>query len=52
MENNKFTPQQQEVLNSILNMTSSFHEKDLEGVMSSYERNAVIVWLSILLLGR
>lgn len=44
MENNKFTPQQQEVLTSILNMTSSFHEKDIEGVMSSYERNAVIVF--------
>ncbi len=44
MENNKFSPQQQEVLNSILNMTSSFHEKDIEGVMSSYERNAVIVF--------
>ena len=44
MQNSKFSPQQQEVLNSILNMTSSFHEKDINGVMSSYERNAVVVF--------
>ena len=39
-----FPPEQNEVLKVILNMTEAFHKKDLEGVLASYEPNAVIVF--------
>lgn len=44
MQNKNFTSEQQAVLNAILDMTSAFHKKDLNGVMSSYETNAVVVF--------
>ena len=44
MEKDKFTPEQNEVMNVILNMTEAFHKKDLKGVLASYEPNAVIVF--------
>jgi ketosteroid isomerase-like protein len=44
MQNKNFTPEQNAVMNALLEMTSSFHKKDINGVMSSYEQNAVIVF--------
>lgn len=44
MEKKAFTQEQTAVLNSILEMTASFHQKDIEGVMRSYEPNAMIVF--------
>lgn len=38
------TQEQNEVLSTILAMTEFFHKKDIAGVMSSYEANAVIVF--------
>lgn len=40
----KFAPEQNEVMEVILNMTDAFHKKDLKGVLASYEPNAVIVF--------
>lgn len=39
-----FTPEQNEVMKVILDMTEAFHKKDLKGVLASYEPNAVIVF--------
>ena len=44
MKNKNFTQEQSNVLNAILEMTASFHKKDMNGVMASYEPNAVIVF--------
>jgi uncharacterized protein (TIGR02246 family) len=44
METKNVTVDQQAVLNAILKMTASFHDKDLNGVMASYEPDAVIVF--------
>lgn len=44
MENKDFTSEQNAVMNAILEMTSAFHKKDLNGVMASYEPQAVIVF--------
>jgi uncharacterized protein (TIGR02246 family) len=44
MEKRTFTAEQNEVMKVILDMTGSFHEKDLKGVLASYEPNAVIVF--------
>ena len=44
MQTKNFTQEQQAVLNVILEMTSAFHKKDINGVMSSYENKAVIVF--------
>ena len=39
-----FTAEQNQVMRVILDMTESFHRKDLNGVLASYEPNAVIVF--------
>jgi uncharacterized protein (TIGR02246 family) len=44
MEKKKFTTEQNEIMQVILDMTNSFHKKDLSGVLASYEPNAVIVF--------
>jgi uncharacterized protein (TIGR02246 family) len=44
MEQAKFTPEQNEVMKVIMDMTEAFHKKDLKGVLASYEPNAVIVF--------
>ena len=44
MENATFTPAQSEVIQVILNMTEAFHKKDIQGIMTCYEPNAVIVF--------
>jgi uncharacterized protein (TIGR02246 family) len=44
MEKATFTQEQNEVMKVILDMTEAFHKKDLEGVLASYEPNAVIVF--------
>src|SRR5690349_24533189 len=44
MENKNFTSEQNAVMNAILEMTSAFHKKDIDGVMASYEPQAVIVF--------
>ncbi|MFZ5973273.1 MAG: YybH family protein [Bacteroidota bacterium] len=44
METRNFTPEQNEVMNAILKMTSAFHKKDINGVMDSYETQAVIIF--------
>jgi ketosteroid isomerase-like protein len=44
MKKQDFTPDQQAVMNAILEMTSAFHKKDIDGVMASYEPNPVIVF--------
>lgn len=44
MEKQKFTPEQNEIMKVILDMTEAFHKKDLKGVLASYESNAVIVF--------
>jgi uncharacterized protein (TIGR02246 family) len=44
MEKRTFTAEQNEVMQVILDMTESFHKKDINGVLASYEPNAVIVF--------
>lgn len=44
METRNFTPEQNEVMNVIMKMTSAFHKKDINEVMASYEPQAVIVF--------
>lgn len=44
METSTLTVEQAEVLKVINNMTSAFHQKDIEGVMASYEPHAVVVF--------
>jgi ketosteroid isomerase-like protein len=44
MQSKNFNSEQKAVMNAILEMTSSFHKKDINGVMSSYEADAVIVF--------
>lgn len=39
-----FTPEQNEVMRVILDMTDAFHKKDLKGLLAGYEPNAVIVF--------
>lgn len=40
----RLTEQQQSVLDVIESMTSAFHQQDLEGVMATYEPQAVVVF--------
>lgn len=44
MKKETFTPEQNEVMKVILDMTEAFHKKDLKGILASYEPNAVIVF--------
>lgn len=44
MKSVEFNQEQQIVLNAVERMTNAFHNKDVEGVMKSYEPNAVIVF--------
>lgn len=44
MENKTFNPEQQNVLRTIEKMNIAFHNKDIEGVMASYEPGAVVVF--------
>lgn len=44
MKTQNFTPDQQAVMKAILEMTSAFHRKDINGVMASYEPQALIVF--------
>jgi ketosteroid isomerase-like protein len=44
MKKMNFNQEQTRVLNAILQMTTSFHNKDIEGVMSSYETNPMIIF--------
>lgn len=39
-----FTQTQQDVLNTVKQMTNAFHNKDLEGVMKTYEPQALVVF--------
>lgn len=39
-----FTKEQQNVMKTIMKMTSSFENKDIDGVMSTYESNSTIVF--------
>ncbi|WP_142784127.1 YybH family protein [Changchengzhania lutea] len=40
----KMTQEQQNVLNAIEKMTGAFQNKDIDGVMACYEKNAVVVF--------
>jgi uncharacterized protein (TIGR02246 family) len=44
MEKRTFSNEQKEVMKVILDMTEAFHNKDIEGILASYEPNAVIVF--------
>jgi uncharacterized protein (TIGR02246 family) len=44
MEKGTFTAEQNEIMKVILDMTASFHKKDLNSILKSYEPNAVIVF--------
>jgi uncharacterized protein (TIGR02246 family) len=44
MEKRTFTAEQNEVMKVIIDMTQSFHQKDLKRVLGSYEADAVIVF--------
>ena len=44
MKKTKLTEDQSQVMEVIEKMTSSFHNRDIEGVMASYEPEAVIVF--------
>jgi uncharacterized protein (TIGR02246 family) len=44
MEKRTFSNEQKEVMKVILDMTEAFHNQDMEGIMASYEPNAVIVF--------
>ncbi len=44
METKNFSSEQNDVMNAILDMTSAFHKKDINGVLASYEPQAVIVF--------
>ena len=44
MDIKNFSSDQKAVMNAILDMTSAFHKKDIESVMASYEKNAVVVF--------
>jgi uncharacterized protein (TIGR02246 family) len=44
MEKRTFSNEQNEVMNVILDMTEAFHRKDMDGILASYEPNAVIVF--------
>ncbi len=44
MEKVQFNEDQQAVLNAVEKMTAAFHNKDIEGVMKSYEKNALVVF--------
>lgn len=44
MRTQTFTNTQQDVLAAVEKMTAAFHNKDIEGVMASYEPEAVVVF--------
>lgn len=44
MEKQAFDPTQLEVLQAVQKMTDAFHQKDIQGVMGSYEPNATVVF--------
>ncbi len=44
MQKTVISEDQQDVLNAIEAMTQSFNSKDIEGVMSSYEKDAVVIF--------
>ncbi len=44
MKSVEFTQEQQSVLNAVAQMTHAFHNKDIKGVMKSYEPDAVVVF--------
>ena len=44
MKSVEFTQEQQSVLNAVEKMTHAFHNKDIKGVMKSYEPDAVVVF--------
>lgn len=44
MQQTNFDREQKAVFDAILGMTESFHKKDIDGVMASYEVNAVIAF--------
>lgn len=44
MEKQAFNPTQLEVLQAVQHMTEAFHQKDIKGVMDSYESNALVVF--------
>lgn len=44
MENQILKTEHENVLNSIGRMTEAFHKHDIEGVMASYEKDAVVVF--------
>lgn len=44
MKDVKFSPEQQEVLDAVEDMVQAFHNKDMDGVMSCYEPNTLIVF--------
>lgn len=44
MNNQPFTPEQNQVLQAINQMTNAFHNKDIEGVMAIYEPNTLVVF--------
>ena len=44
MVKEKFSLEQQQVLDAIFKMTSSFHKGDIKGVMASYEPEATVVF--------
>lgn len=44
MENNKFSAEQIQVLGTIEEMVTAFHNKDIDGVMACYEQSATVVF--------
>ncbi len=44
MEKQAFDPTQLEVLQAVQKMTDAFHQKDIKGVMNSYEPDALVVF--------
>ncbi len=44
MQSTTISKEQQEVLNAVESMTKSFNSKDINGVMSSYEKGALVIF--------
>ena len=44
MEKQTFDPTQLEVLQAVQRMTDAFHQKDINGVMNSYEPEALVIF--------
>lgn len=44
MQHSEFSPEESQALNAVLEMTKAFHQGDLEGVMGSYEPEALVVF--------